>query len=135
MTIRIFNNSILLVLIVSLSLLFIGGCSDRGKITAKEVLDQNPDADFFQYNGDIYNNMTEVDWFRKEKVDLVKHNVIGEIKKQSTNSFGSKDFTATKLPEGTKIYLTSEKEKEDDVGILIVELEGKELFYMVLYRD
>jgi hypothetical protein len=99
------------------------------------VLDQNPDADFFQYDGNINNNMTEVDWFQKEKVDLVKHNVIGEIKKQSTNSLGFKDFTATKLPEGTKIYLTSENEKEDDVGILIAEFEGKELFYMVLYRD
>jgi hypothetical protein len=45
-----FNNTILLVLIVLSSLLFNVGCSEGGKIAANEVLDQNPDADFFQYD-------------------------------------------------------------------------------------
>jgi hypothetical protein len=45
-----FKNTILLILIVLSSLLFNVGCSEGGKITANEVLDQNPDADFFQYD-------------------------------------------------------------------------------------
>lgn len=132
---RIFNNSILSVL-VFISLLLVG-CDGGGKISAKEVLKGNPSADIFQYNGYIYNNVTELEWFGKEieKEKLVKQNVLGEIKKQSTSGSGFKDYTATKLPEGTKIYLASENEKEDDVGILIVELEGKNFYYMILVRD
>ncbi len=104
--------------------------ADGGKVTAKDVLNQNSDADIFQYNGFIYSNMTDVEWFKNEKEKYVKQNLIGEIEKQSTSSKRFKDFTATKLPIGTKIYSTNKNEKE--FGILIVEYEGKDLYYMVL---
>jgi len=112
--------------------LLVTGCgvADGGKVTAKDVLKQNSDADIFQYNGFVYSNMTEVEWFEKEKEKYIKQNILGEIEKQSTSSLGFKDFTATKLPVGTKIYLASKNEQ--DLGILIIEYEGKDLYYMAL---
>lgn len=104
------------------------GVADGGKVTAKEVLNQNPKADILQYNGFIYNNMTHVEWFEQEKEKHIKHNLVGEIKKQSTSNFRFKDFSSSKLPVGTKIYSTN----EDETGILIVEYEGNDLYYMQL---
>lgn len=120
------------ILFIIYSLLLVTGCgvADGGKVTAKDVLKQNSDADIFQYNGFVYSNMTEVEWFEKEKEKYIKQNILGEIEKQSTSSLGFKDFTATKLPVGTKIYLASKNEQ--DLGILIIEYEGKDLYYMAL---
>jgi hypothetical protein len=128
----IFHKSFNLILFVLISLFFITGCgvADGGKVTVKDVLKQNPEADIFQYNGFIYYNMTEVEWFEKEKEKYTKHSLLGEIIKQSTSSYGFKDLSATKLLVGTKIYSTSEN--ENDLGILIVEYEGKDLYYMQL---
>ena len=79
-----------------ISLLVITGCgvADGGKVTAKEVLKQNPEADILQYNGFIYNNVTHVEWFELEKEKHIKHNLLGEIKnsqqvalKQITNRY------------------------------------------------
>ena len=121
------------ILFTVISLLFITGCgvADGGKVTAKEVLKQNPEADILQYNGFIYNNVTHVEWFEQEKEQHIKHNLLGEIKKQSTSSFGFKDLSTTKLPIGTKIYSTNENE----LGIIIVEYEGKDLYYMQLIKS
>ncbi|MDX1805723.1 MAG: hypothetical protein R3267_01700 [Paenisporosarcina sp.] len=128
----IFHKSFNLILFVLIFLLFITGCgvADGGKVTAKDVLKQNPEADIFQYNGFIYNNMTEVEWFEQEKDKYIKHSLLDEIEKQSSSSYGFKDLTTTKLPVGTKIYSTSDN--ENDLGILIVEYEGKDLYYMQL---
>ncbi|MFC6041385.1 hypothetical protein ACFPYN_18420 [Paenisporosarcina macmurdoensis] len=128
----IFNKSFNLILFVLIFLLFITGCgvADGGKVTAKDVLKRNPEADIFQYNGFIYNNMTEVEWFEQEKDKYTKHSLLDEIEKQSSSSYGFKDLTTTKLPVGTKIYSTNEN--ENDLGILIVEYEGKDLYYMQL---
>lgn len=128
----IFHKSFNLILFVLISLLFITGCgvADGGKVTAKDVLKRNPEADIFQYNGFIYNNMTEVEWFEQEKDKYTKHSLLDEIEKQSSSSYGFKDLTTTKLPVGTKIYSTNEN--ENDLGILIVEYEGKDLYYMQL---
>lgn len=119
----------LLALFLVLSLL--AGCgADGGKVSARDVLKQNSDADIFQYDGFIYSNMTDVEWFQKEKERYVKHYLLGEIKIQSTSRFGFKDLTATKLPIGTKLYLSSENER--DLGIIIVESEETDLYYMKL---
>lgn len=99
------------------------GVADGGKVTAKDVLKQNGEADIFQYNGFIYSNMTEVDWFQKEKQNYIKHDEIGAVQSQSTDAKAFHDFTATKLPVGTKIYRTSKNEM--DTGILIVGYKGK----------
>lgn len=121
------------ILLIVMSLLVITGCgvADGGKVTAKEVLKQNPEADILQYNGFIYNNVTHLEWFEQEIEKHIKHNLVGEIKKQSTNSFRFKDFSSSKLPIGTKIYSTNENE----LGIIIVEYEGKDLYYMQLIKS
>ncbi|MFT4415504.1 hypothetical protein ACLM5H_16740 [Fredinandcohnia humi] len=114
-----------------LVLLFLVGCmADGGKVTVREVLKNNPTADIFQYNGFVYSNVTELDWFNDKKENYKKNSLVGEIKKKSTRVLGFKDLTATTLPVGTKIYTTSEN--EDDVGILIVEYEGKDMYFMRL---
>lgn len=112
--------------------LFLGGCgvADGGKVTAKDVLKQNPDADILQFDGFVYSNMTEVEWFKEDKDKYKKQSLLGEIKKQTTKSSSFLDFTATKLPVGTKVY--SNKLDENRPGILIVEYEDKELYYMEL---
>ncbi len=43
----------------------------------------------------IYSNISELEWFEEEKERHNKHNLLSEIKKQSTSSSGSKDLTAT----------------------------------------
>lgn len=119
-------------ILFSLSLLIITGCgvADGGKVTAKDVIKRNSEADIFQFNGFIYNNITVVKWFEEEKEKYIKHTLLGETKKQSTSSFGFKDWTATKLPVGTKIYSTSEN--ESDLGVLIVEHDDEVFYYMKL---
>ena len=71
------------ILLIVISFLVITGCgvADGGKVTAKEVLKQNPEADILQYNGFIYNNVTHVEWFEQEIEKHIKHNLVGEIKK------------------------------------------------------
>ncbi|MDQ0232605.1 hypothetical protein [Metabacillus malikii] len=123
------NQKNLLALFLVFSIL--SGCvADGGKISAKDVLKQNSNADILQYDGFIYSNISELEWFKEEKERYIKHNLLGEIKKQSTSSLRFKDLTATKLPIGAKLYSTSENEK--DLGILIVEDEEIDLYYMKL---
>lgn len=105
------------------------GAADGGRVTARDVLKQNTDADIIKYDGGIYSNMTEVDWFKKQNEKYTIHHLIGEIKKQSTNNFLFTNLTATKLPVGTKVYSTNENSNS---GILIVEYEGGNLYYMEL---
>ncbi|MGE6488588.1 hypothetical protein ACQKE5_09860 [Paenisporosarcina sp. NPDC076898] len=92
------------------------------------MIKQDSEADIIQINGFIYSNMTELEWFQERKEKLIKHTLLGETQKQSTSSFGFKDWTATKLPVGTKIYSASENGLELD--ILIVEVDDKVFYYM-----
>lgn len=111
----------------------IAGCgvADGGKVTARDVLKQNSDADILMYKERIYSNYTEVEEMEQRLEKYSKHNLIGEIEKQSTNSSGFIDMTATKLPVGTKVYSSSVNDKEA-MGMLIVEFEGGYLYYMEL---
>ncbi|MGE6684720.1 hypothetical protein [Paenisporosarcina sp. NPDC076907] len=119
-----------LLLLCSLLLFILSSCgvADDGIITAKDVIKQDSEADIIQINGFIYSNMTELEWFQERKEKLIKHTLLGETQKQSTSSFGFKDWTATKLPVGTKIYSASENGLELD--ILIVEVDDKVFYYM-----
>ena len=99
------------------------GVADDGIITAKDVINQDSEADIIQLNGFIYSNMTELEWFQERKEKLTKHTLLGETQKQLTSRFGFEDWTATKLPVGTKIYSASENGSELD--ILIVEVDEK----------
>ncbi|MEK5216467.1 hypothetical protein [Psychrobacillus sp. FSL H8-0487] len=128
------NKTFFIILLTILSLMSIAGCgmADGGKVTAREVLKQNSDADILMYKGRIYSNMTEVEWFEQKKEEYIKYNLIGEIDKQSTNSIGFNDMTATKLPVGTKVHSSREVDNDKELGILIVEFEGEYLYYMQL---
>ncbi len=108
------------------------GCyADRGRVTARDVLKQDTEADIIQYNnGNVYSNVTELEWFQDEKSKYTKKKLVGKVRKQTQNSFWFKDLYATKLPEGTNVFST-----DDDVKlsfILVVEHDGEDLYYMRL---
>ena len=126
----IINKSNLLFILLLFFILSSCGVADGGKVTAKDVIKQNSEADIIQLNGFIYSNMTELEWFQERKEKLTKHTLLGETQKQSTSRFGFKDWTATKLQVGTKIYSASENGSELD--ILIVEYDDKVFYYMKL---
>lgn len=63
-----------------------------------------------------------------EKTTFAKDEKIGEIMKTTTSSKNFKDFYATQLPIGTKIYSTN----NNNTYTIIAELNGKEILYTVL---
>lgn len=120
---KLFLSLVLFVLFIA------SGCSnlsDRGKIevhttenpNAEEVLNLDPEADIFQFNGVIY--QTRIDWV--EELNLVKDEEIGEIKTKNETNTNFEDGMSNKLPVGAKIFSVKEK-----IGgpILLVELEGE----------
>lgn len=108
------------------SLILLASCSaDGGKVTARDVLKSNEDADVLKYNGFMYNNVTELDWFEKMKSNIHKGKEIGKIKKVTSSSLFFTNFSATKLAKGTTLYDTNEGE----TGIIIVVTENDETLY------
>lgn len=124
------NKSLVLMIFMVVSLIFLAGCSaDGGKVTARDVLKRNDDADVFKYNGLMYNNVTDLEWFEKEKSRFQKGEKIGEIKKITTSGLFFTNFSATKLPIGTVLFSTNDGE----TGIIIVEtVNGEFLYYLQL---
>jgi hypothetical protein len=127
----ILNKIFLLIVCFVLSSLVFGcGVADGGKVTARDVLKRNKDADIIQYDGFIFSNVTHLDWFEndKENITFSKEYLLGEIEKQTANSLWFVDMTASKLPKGTKVYAI----EENGGGILLVEYKGEVLYYMQL---
>lgn len=128
----IIDKAFVLFLLILLSLILLSGCgvADGDRVTASDVLKQNNDADIIQFEGFIFNNVTKLDWFKEEKegISFSKENFIGTIKKQTTKAALFRDLSATKLPQGTKIYSIDKEGKE----MLLVEYEGEKTYYMVL---
>jgi len=124
------SKSVILFLFTFVSCILLVSCSaDGGKVTARDVLKRNHDADVLKYNGFMYNNVTDLEWFMKDKSMFQKGNEIGEIKKVTNSSLFFTNFSATKLPKGTTLYDTN----DGDTGIIIVETEnGEILYYMQL---
>ncbi len=74
----------IVVFILLIAVVFLGGCSaDGGRVTARDVLKQNDNADILKYDGFIYSNVTNLEWFEKEMDQIKKGEEIGKIK----NSF------------------------------------------------
>lgn len=123
---------LLKVLVISLAFLLLAACgvADGGKVTARDVLKNNEDADILMYNGFIYSNVTDLDWFQKDSNRYTKGEHLGDIKKTTSSSFGFRNFYATVLPEGTSIY--SNNEDKEGVGMILVEVDGEVLYYMQL---
>ncbi|MBT2644994.1 hypothetical protein J7I80_22495 [Bacillus sp. ISL-41] len=75
----------IMVLLLLIPMLFLAGCSaDGGKVTARGVLKQNDKADILKYDGFIYSNVTNLEWFENEKDQIKKGEEIGKIKKVTT---------------------------------------------------
>jgi len=107
---------------------FLAGCSaDGGKVTARDVLKQNDNADILKYDGFIYSNVTNLEWFENEKDQIKKGEEIGKIKKVTTSSLFFTDFSATKLPKETILYDTNDGNK----GLIYVETENGEVLYYI----
>ncbi|MBT2691724.1 hypothetical protein [Bacillus sp. ISL-55] len=114
------------ILIFFAALIFLAGCSaDGGKVTARDVLKRNEDADVLKYNGFMYNNVTDLEWFEEMKSNLQKGKEIGKIKKVTTSSLFFTNLSATKLPKGTILYDTD----DGKTGVIIVETEDEEILY------
>lgn len=124
------KSFIFLFAIVFLILVTSCGIADGGKVTTRDVLKQSKDADIIQYDGFVFSNATNLEWFEDDKneIPFSKDHFLGEIKKQTTSSWLFTDLNATKLPKGTKVYSVDEKGR----GMLFVEYEGEELYYLVL---
>jgi hypothetical protein len=123
---KLINNIMLLILLFSLT-----ACVEKENEVsvskppdAEETLRLDKNADIFQWEGAIYK--TDIDWVNEK--ELTKKELIGEITESYTNedpkSF--KNGMANKLPIGAKIYSSNEH------GILIVESNGEEKYYLVL---
>nr|WP_269135819.1 hypothetical protein [Sporosarcina cyprini] len=95
-----------------------------GNPNAKEILTLDQEADIFQFEGIIYK--TGIDWV--EELTLTKDAQVGEILSRNDTGTNFADGMSNKLPVGTKIYSTKEKE----VPILLVEFEGEILKYYAL---
>lgn len=120
-----------LLLLCGILLVLVAGCvADGDKMTATDVLKQNKDADIIQYDGFIFSNVTSLKWFEDSKENdlFSKKYFLGNIKKQTTTSWLFSDLSASKLPEGTKVYAADDKGR----GMLFVEYEGEELYYLQL---
>lgn len=115
-----------------IAIVLLTGCSaDGGKVTARDVLKQNDNADILKFDGFIYSNVTNLEWFEKNKNkdQHQKGKKVGEIKKVTTSSWFFTNLSATKLPEGTALYDTNDGE----TGVIFVEMDnGDELYYMQL---
>ncbi|WHX42589.1 hypothetical protein QNH36_10870 [Mesobacillus sp. AQ2] len=99
-------------------------------MTARDVLKQNENADILKYDGFIYSNVTEHEWFEENKDRHQKGKKIGEIKKVTTSSLFFTNLSATKLPKGTVLFDTNDS---DETGIIFVETDnGDGLYYMQL---
>ncbi|MFZ3579637.1 hypothetical protein [Virgibacillus sp. DJP39] len=96
-----------------------------GNPTAEEILSKNKDADIFLLNGVVYSNAEDIEWVNEQ--ELTSDEEVGEIKKQTKDSKAFENYSATKLPVGTKLYKPVKKG-----DIYIVKVDGKEIRYLGL---
>lgn len=87
------------------------------------------DKDIIKYEGRIYSNITENDWFKKEKNKYLKGESIGEIKRTSKSLLTLWNFSATKLPKGTILYNTGDTKEGIKPSIILAETENREILY------
>ncbi len=123
-------NRVIVSLMIITCTIYLTGCTDAETVVtvsknpdAEEVLRLDPNADFFQWEGLIY--QTNIDWVNE--IELTKHKSVGEIEEMYDKNNSFTDGMANKLPIGTKIFST--KERKD---ILLVEDEGKTKKYLAL---
>jgi len=94
-----------------------------GNPTAQEILENDPKADIFQWNGTIYE--TNIDWVNE--LVLSEGDFVGVMKYHTSNPTDFVDLSANVLPIGTEIYKV--KERND---ILITKYNGELKYYYQL---
>lgn len=87
------------------------------------------EKDIIKYGGRTYSNISDLDWFESEKSRYKKGEKIGEIKNHARFSILFRDFSATKLPEGTLLYNTVGTNQGIKPLIILVETENAEILY------
>jgi hypothetical protein len=111
-----------------MAVLSLAGCSaDGGRVTARDILKQREDADILKYEGFIYSNATDLEWFQEVKDQTQKGEEIGKIKKATTSSLFFSNFSATKLPKGTVLYDTN----DGYTGTIYVETKDGDVLYYI----
>lgn len=93
--------------------------------TAEEELKQNANTDLFMLDDSVYK--TNIEWV--DQLNLTKKDIVGEIESNYSIEANEpfKNNMATKLPIGTKIFSTIERE-----DVLIVQYKGEEKKYYKL---
>lgn len=119
-----------IIVLFSICFLFIGAYLIISSVSPKT------DRDIIKYEGRIYSNITNLDWFdEEEKSSYQKGERIGEIVRTSNSSFLLWNFSATKLQKGTVLYKTNDVEEGTPL-IILAEKENKEiLFYRWLPEE
>src|SRR5690625_5743968 len=79
-----------------------------GNPTAKEILNDDSDADIIKVDDVIYLKADN-----KPDGDYSKGEEIGEIKKKTANKWWFRNLYASKLDKGTKVYSIDEEYQED----------------------
>lgn len=100
-----------------------------GVITAGDVLNADKEADILKYDGRIYSNTTDLEWFEKEKSKFKKGEKLGEIRKVQASPLFFGNFSATKLSEGTVLYNSDDVKEGVRPGIILAEKENGEILY------
>jgi len=115
-------------LICNLLILLLVGCTPaiNTNPTAKSILKEHSQADILQYNNLIYINATSLG--SMQQFEYTKCEKIGEIIKTTNSSKNFKDFYATKLESGTKIFSTN----DNNTYTIIAEINGQHIIYTVL---
>ncbi|MEQ2529290.1 hypothetical protein EKG37_07410 [Robertmurraya yapensis] len=121
----------IIMVLLSIFIFVVGGFV----VISSGFLEKDNDRDIIKYEGRIYSNITEVDWFEKEKSRYPKVKRIGAIKRLSKSSFLLWNFSATKLPKGTVLYDTVTKEGIRPMIILAETENGEFLYYRWLPKE
>jgi hypothetical protein len=98
-------------------------------VISSGFLEKDNDRDIIKYEGRIYSNITELDWFEKEKSSYLKGERIGEVNSLSKSSILFWNFSATKLPKGTVLYDTVGTKEGIKPMIILTETENGEILY------
>lgn len=94
-----------------------------GNPTAKEILENDSQADIFQWDDIIYE--TNIDWVNE--LVLTEGDLVGFIKYNTSNPTDFKNATANILPIGTELYKVNERN-----DIFIAKYNGEWKYYYQL---
>ncbi len=117
----------IILVLLSVSFLLLGAFI----LIRSDVIGIYEDRDVIKYEGRIYSNATELEWFGKVKGKYQKEGKIGEIKRQKVSPLFMWNFSSTKLPKGTSLYKTNEAKEGTRLGTIIAETKSGELLYYI----